>query len=79
MVGRKMEDWRILTPIFSAASPILVAALAWFMVRTVNQYDEQNKRLMEKMDIFIETRQKADIDVERRLTMLQYRCCKENN
>ena len=73
MVGRKPEDWRWLTPIFSMLSPIIVAALSWFLVNLYNVQQTFNNQLLMKLDKYVERQDIINLSFTEKIA----RCCSE--
>jgi hypothetical protein len=79
MVGRKPEDWRILTPIFTMISPIIVGAMSWFLINIYNVQQATNLRVMSRIDIFIEKQDSINMSLQEKLAQVRYQCCSEQS
>lgn len=77
MVGRKPEDWRWLTPIFSMLSPVIVGTMAWFLINIYNVQQDNNNRLLLKIDQYVEKQDGINQSVLERLAQVRYQCCSE--
>ena len=84
MTVSRIKDWRIITPVVSLVSPIIVGCFSFFLVRMINQFDERNKEnveLIHKVMIQQESTDKkvADLhyDFGQKYVELRYRCCGE--
>lgn len=77
MVGRKPEDWRILTPIFSMLSPIIVGVLGWFISNGINDQKEINKNIIAKLDSYIDIQRKDKDEFNQKYAEVKYQCCSE--
>jgi hypothetical protein len=79
MVGRKPEDWRILTPIFTMISPMIVGAMSWFLINIYNVQQLTNTRLMTRIDMFIEKQDSVNTSLQEKLAQVRYQCCSEQS
>lgn len=73
----KMQTWRIVTPILSIISPVIVGILVFFMVRMISQFDERNDSVVHKIDVIAEKQEIFKIDTIQKYAELRYRCCSE--
>lgn len=71
MVGRKPEDWRWLTPIFSVASPILVGGCLWFLGRPWVEITERTERTSQLVERTAQMAQEQTVLNEGRYYRLQ--------
>lgn len=73
----KMQMWRILTPVFSVLSPLIVATLAFFMVRMINQFDERNKEAVVRIESVAKGQEELKLDLLEKYSQVRYQCCSE--
>lgn len=77
MVGRKPEDWRILTPILSMISPIIVGVLGWFIANGINDQKETNKNVLIRIETAVESQRKDREEFNQKYAEIKYQCCSE--
>jgi large-conductance mechanosensitive channel len=73
----KMQTWRIWTPVLAIISPLIVASLTFFMVRMINQFDQRNDLMIQRVDAIAKDQEAFKMDMIQKYSELRYRCCSE--